>query len=223
MNSPRARATPAQQVWIVEDSPPFRRSLQRLLSNAKLFHVHGYANAEAALAVLQNPGEGGLPDVLLLDIGLPGLSGLDLIPKISEIAPSCRILILTVFEDEEKIARSISAGACGYLLKTATPRQIIEGIQEAAEGGSPMSPKVAQNVVKLLARLMKPAAPPVGISPREHQLLVLMAKGLTAKEISDQLGISIHTTDTHTRNLFAKLGVHNRASAVARALQDRLV
>jgi len=223
MSSPRAQATPAQQVWIVEDSPPFRRSLQRLLSNAKLFHVHAYANAEAALAVLQNPGEGGRPDVLLLDIGLPGLSGLDLIPEIAKFAPACRVLILTVFEDEEKIARSISAGACGYLLKTATPKQIIEGIQEAAGGGSPMSPKVAQNVVRLLARLMKPESPPVAVSPREHQLLVLMAKGLTAKEISDQLGISIHTTDTHTRNLFAKLGVHNRASAVARALQDRLV
>lgn len=221
--SSRARATPPQQVWIVEDSPPFRRSLQRLLTNTNLFQVHAYANAETALAALRNAGEGGRPDVLLLDIGLPGLSGLDLIPEITKFVPSCRVLILTVFEDEEKIARSISAGACGYLLKTATPRQIIEGIQEAAEGGSPMSPKVAQNVVRLLARLIKPESPPVAVSPREHQLLVLMAKGLTAKEISDQLGISIHTTDTHTRNLFTKLGVHNRASAVARALQDRLV
>ncbi|MDP1588673.1 MAG: response regulator transcription factor, partial [Prosthecobacter sp.] len=94
---------------------------------------------------------------------------------------------------------------------------------EASQGGSPMSPKVATSVVKMLAKLTKPAAQPVSLSPREHDLLKLLVEGLTAKEIADRLQVSIHTTSTHTRNLFTKLGVHSRAAAVARALKDRLV
>ncbi len=223
MPTTRARPAGLSQVWIVEDNPSFRRSMQRLLTDLKSLQVHAFASAEVALAALHQAAETAQPDVLLLDIGLPGMSGLEVIPEIAKTVPSCRVLILTVFEDEEKIAHAIRAGACGYLLKTATPAQIIEGIHEAARGGSPMSPKVAQNVIKLLARLTKPATSPVAMSPREQELLALMVKGLTAKEISDRLGIIIHTTDTHTRHLFAKLGVHNRASAVARAMRDRLI
>lgn len=223
MSATRPRIAGPSRVWIVEDNPSFRRSLQRLLASTKTLQAHAFASAEVVLAALQNAAGKEQPDVLLLDIGLPGRSGLEVIPEIAKLAPGCKVLILTVFEDEEKIAHSIKAGACGYLLKTATPAEIIEGIHEAFGGGSPMSPKVARNVVKLLARLIKPDTPAVTMSPREHELLTLMVEGLTAKEISDRLGISIHTTDSHTRHLFTKLGVHNRASAVARALKDRLV
>lgn len=164
-----------------------------------------------------------LPDVMLLDVGLPGRSGLEIIGDVHQLAPECRVVILTVFEDEAKISLAISAGASGYLLKTSPAQAVAEAIIEAAQGGSPMSPKVASSVVALLAKLTKPATQPMALSPREHDLLKLLVEGLTAKEIADRLGVSIHTTSTHTRNLFSKLGVHSRAAAVARALRDRLV
>lgn len=223
MSAALAQTAGPSLVWIVEDSPSFRRSLQRLLAGSKTLEAQAFASAEVVLAALRKADSAPRPDVLLLDIGLPGMSGLELIPEVFRLAPDCRVLILTVFHDEEKIAHSIKAGACGYLLKTAKPTEIIEAVHEACGGGSPMSPKVASNMVKLLARLIQPDAAAVGMSPREKQLLALMVEGLTAKEISDRLGISIHTTDSHTRHLFAKLGVRNRASAVARALKGRLV
>jgi two-component system nitrate/nitrite response regulator NarL len=142
---------------------------------------------------------------------------------VHRLALDCRIVILTVFEDEAKISTAISAGASGYLLKTSRAETVVESIHEAAQGGSPMSPKVAVSVVKLLAKLTKPAAQPVSLSPREHDLLKLLVEGLTAKEIADRMQVSIHTTSTHTRNLFTKLGVHSRAAAVARALKERWV
>jgi DNA-binding NarL/FixJ family response regulator len=218
------KTDPYIRVWIVEDHDLFRRSLQRLCTPA-----HGlapgtvFANAETMLTVLRSLGPTDMPEVLLLDVGLPGRSGLDIIGDVHRCAPHCRIVILTVFEDEEKISQAISAGACGYLLKTCRAETVAEAIVEAAQGGSPMSPKVAATVVQMLAKLTKPAGPPVSLSPRELELLALMVEGLTAKEIADQLNVSIHTTGTHTRNLFTKLGVHSRAAAVARALRERLV
>jgi DNA-binding NarL/FixJ family response regulator len=202
----------------------FRRTLQRLCAPDRgLAPAPAFANAETMLAALKLAPADKRPDVLLLDVGLPGRSGLEVIADVHRLAPECRIVILTVFEDESKISQAISTGACGYLLKTAGAETIVEGILEASQGGSPMSPKVASSVVKLLAQLTKPAAAPVALSPRERDLLTLMVEGLTAKEIADRLQVSIHTTSTHTRNLFTKLGVHSRAAAVARALRDRLV
>lgn len=212
------------ETWLVEDHDAFRRSLKRLCTPQRgLAPASAFANAESMLAALATTDS--KPQVLLLDVGLPGRSGLDVIADVHHHAPDCRIVILTVFEDEAKISQAISAGACGYLLKTATPDEIVEAVIEASHGGSPMSPHVASSVVKILARLTKPAssaAPPVTLSPREHDLLRLMIEGLTAKEIAARLEISIHTADTHTRNLFSKLGVHSRTAAVARAMREEL-
>jgi len=144
------------------------------------------------------------------------------IGDVVRLAPECRVVILTVFEDEKKISDAIRAGASGYLVKTARPEQIVEAIHEAARGGSPMSPMIAASVVKLLANLTK-AAKPVSLSPREREMLALIVEGLSAKEIATRLDVSIHTADTHTRNLFKKLEVRSRAAAVARALRDRLI
>lgn len=212
------------RVWIVEDHETFRRSLQRLCTPARgLAPAQAFANAETMLNVLNVAEPEERPDVMLLDVGLPGRSGLDCIADVHQVAPDCRIVILTVFEDEAKISQAISAGASGYLLKTSRAETVADAIVEASQGGSPMSPKVASSVVQLLARLTKPAAQPVALSPREQALLALLVEGLTAKEIADRLNVSIHTTGTHTKNLFTKLGVHSRAAAVARALRDRLV
>ncbi len=215
---------PLIRVWIVEDHDTFRRSLERLcVPERGLAPARGFANGEAMLTVLRNVAAAERPDVMLLDVGLPGRGGLELIADVHRVAADCRVVILTVFEDEGKISQAISAGACGYLLKTARAAEVVEAVLEAHQGGSPMSPKVAASVVKLLARLTQPAAVPVALSPREKELLALLVEGLTAKEIADRLGVSIHTTGTHTKNLFSKLGVHSRAAAVARALKERLV
>lgn len=215
---------PLIRTWIVEDHDTFRRSLQRLcVPERGLEPALAFANAETMLTALKSCPKSKLPDVLLLDVGLPGRSGLDIMAEVHQLANDCRIVILTVFEDEAKIGRAISAGASGYLLKTSRVEAVVEAIHEAAQGGSPMSPKVAASVVKLLAKLTQPASDPVSFSPREHALLLLLVEGLTAKEIADRLGVSVHTTGTHTKNLFSKLGVHSRAAAVARALKERLV
>ncbi len=211
------------RVWIIEDNETFRRSLERLCTASKgLKTVRGFANAEAMFADLQQVSASERPEVVLLDIGLPGRNGLDSIAEIINLAPACRVVVLTVFEDESKIIQAISVGACGYLLKSALPSEIVDAIYEASAGGAPMSPHVARSVVNHLAKLTKPG-PNVSLSPRERELLGLMVKGLTAKEIAGRLGVSIHTTDSHTRHLFSKLNVHNRSSAVARAIRDRLV
>lgn len=210
------------RVWFVEDHHAFRRSLERLCTPKRgLAPSRAFANAEAMLAALA--GSEDKPQVLLLDVGLPGRSGLEIIGDIHHHAPDCRVVILTVFEDEGKISQAISAGACGYLLKTSTPDEIAAAIVETFHGGSPMSPHVAVRVVNLLARLTRPAAPSISLSPRELELLRHMVDGLTAKEIAAQLDISIHTADTHTRNLYTKLGVRSRAAAVARAMREKLV
>ena len=214
---------PLIRTWIVEDHDTFRRSLERLCTPARgLAPAQAFANAEAMLHALRNAAPEQRPEVLLLDVGLPGRSGLEVIGDVRKLAPDCHIVILTVFEDEAKIGAAISAGASGYLLKTSRAETVAEAIIEASQGGSPMSPQVARSVVTLLARLTKPA-PPIALSPRERELLGHMVEGLTAKEIADRLNVSIHTTNTHTRNLFAKLEVHSRAAAVARALRDRMV
>ena len=210
-------------VWIVEDHEPLRRNLQRLCSPARQLACPAtFASAETMLKGLRAADNTVKPDVMLMDVGLPGRSGLDALPDVIALAPDCRVVILTVFEDEQKISESIRAGACGYLLKSAHPDDIVKAIHEAANGGSPMSPAIASSVVKLLAKMMKPSTP-VALSPRERELLTLIVDGLTAKEMADRLVVSVHTIDTHTRHLFRKLGVHNRAAAAARALRDRLV
>jgi len=210
-------------VWIVEDHDILRRNLQRLCASARRLDCpEAFANAEAMLRTLRAVPSNQLPQVMLMDVGLPGRSGLDVIGDVVRLAPECRVVILTVFEDEKKISDAIRAGASGYLVKTARPEQIVEAIHEAARGGSPMSPMIAASVVKLLANLTK-AAKPVSLSPREREMLALIVEGLSAKEIATRLDVSIHTADTHTRNLFKKLEVRSRAAAVARALRDRLI
>jgi DNA-binding NarL/FixJ family response regulator len=210
-------------VWIVEDHDILRKNLKRLCSPARnLDGTAAFSNAEAMLLALAGTSPAEQPQVLLMDVGLPGRSGLEAIDDVIKLAPDCRVVILTVFEDEKKISAAISAGASGYLLKTARPEQIVEAIHEAARGGSPMSPLIAASVVQLLAKLTKPTTP-VSLSPREHEMLALIVEGLTAKEMADRLDVSIHTIDTHTRHLFKKLDVRSRAAAVARALRERMV
>ena len=161
------------RVWIVEDHDLLRKTLVRLcVSASSLECKQNFSNAETMLATLQNSPQETLPEVLLLDVGLPGRSGLDIIGEVLALAPDCRIVILTVFEDEKKIGAAISAGACGYLVKTARPGDIVGAIHEAADGGSPMSPAVAARVVQLLAKLTKQTVM-ISLSPVSYTHLTL--------------------------------------------------
>lgn len=209
------------RVWLLEDHDAFRRNIMRLLSHAPdICAEQSFSSAEAMLAQLN--ADSAPPDILLLDLGLPGMSGLEVITEVLRLAPSCRIIVLTVFEDEEKISRALTSGACGYLLKTAGPDEITGAIRQAADGGTPMSPRVARSLIDILARLTQPAIH-VELSPREREMLKCLVDGLTNKEIAVRLDLSTHTVDSYARTLFTKLKVRSRAAAVARALKDRLV
>jgi len=207
-------------VWLVEDNHSFRHTIMRVLK-----HVDGiecaqhFSNSEEALEGLTH---GAVPDVILLDVELPGMNGIDAVQRMKSISPTTHVIMLTVFDDHDKIFKAICAGASGYLLKTSPMEKIIESVREAHAGGAPMTPRVARSVLDMFSRLRAPQQQSYGLTGREKEILELMAKGLLKKEIADQLGLSYHTVDTHLRNIYAKLHVNTRTAAVAKALRERL-
>jgi DNA-binding NarL/FixJ family response regulator len=206
-------------VWLVEDNHTFRHTVARVLGEVEGIEcTQHFANAEDALDALDG---GGVPDVLLLDVQLPGLNGIEAVQKIKSISPATRVVILTAFNDHEKVFKAICAGASGYLLKTSPMERIVESIYEALAGGAPMTPQVASSVLQMFARMGRPKQD-YGLTAREQQILQLMAEGLIKKEVADRLSLSYHTVDTHLRNIYTKLHVHSCAGAVAKALKERL-
>lgn len=207
-------------VWIVEDHAPFRRSLMAVLAaEGDLACPRAFASCEELLAVL---GPADHPDVLLLDVGLPGMSGLDGLRVVRERSPSTQVLILTSFEDDDKVFRAVCAGAGGYLLKTAAAADIVAAIREVLAGGSPMTPRIARRVLTMFTRFAPPRGDG-GLSERESEILHLLVDGRSKKEIAGRLELSIHTVDTYLRRIYGKLEVNSRSSAVAKALRDGLV
>lgn len=207
-------------IWIVEDHAPFRRILARALNTeADLCCAREYDSCEAAL---ENLTKESAPDVLLLDVGLPGMSGLEGIRLFRERCPEMLVVILTVFEDDEKIFQAICAGACGYLLKTATLDDIVQAIRDALQGGSPMNSRIARRVLEMFSKLA-PQQSNYGLSDREKEILSFMVSGHIKKEIADKLQLSIHTVDTYMRRIYEKLQVHTRTGAVAKAVKEGLV
>ncbi|HSJ03805.1 MAG: response regulator [Verrucomicrobium sp.] len=207
-------------VWIVEDHATFRRTLARVVqAEPDLTCVHDFDSCETALEGLTRFTP---PDVVLLDVGLPGMSGLEGISRIRALSPKTLVVILTVFEDDEKIFSAICAGAAGYLLKTSSADAIVTAIREALEGGSPMNPRIARRVLEMFSKLA-PRTRDYGLSTREKEILDLMVKGLIKKEIADRLTLSVHTVDTYLRRIYEKLEVNTRTGAVAKALKERIV
>lgn len=210
---------PAITIWLIEDNHTFRNTVARVLNtNEGMKCSQRFTNAEDALDALAG---GAVPDVILLDVELPGQNGITAVSAIKSVVPSTRVVMLTAFDDHDKIFRALCAGASGYLLKTSPVERIVEGIQEAVRGGAPFTPQVAQKVLQMFSRLEQPKAD-YGLTEREQKILELMAKGLIKKEIADQLDLSYHTVDTHLRNIYTKLHVHTRTGAVAKALNERL-
>jgi DNA-binding NarL/FixJ family response regulator len=181
--------------------------------------VGAYRTMEEALDRIKNEP----PDVVLCDIGLPGMSGIEDISILKERYPSLLLLMLTVYDDDERIFDALCAGACGYLLKRTSPARLIESLKEAVEGGAPMSPEVARRVVALFREIRPPGKADYQLTPHELRLLKLLVEGHNYKTAAAELGVSFHTIHFHMRNIYDKLQVHSKSEAVSKALRDRII
>ncbi len=180
---------------------------------------HVYASMEAALdGIGIKP-----PRVALVDIGLPGINGIDGVRILRERYPSIAPVLLTVYKDDDRIFNAVCAGACGYLLKKTPPARLLEAVREIAEGGAVMSPEIAIRVVELFRKTQTPEQFSKVLSPQELRLLKLLTEGHQNKTAAAELGISIHTVSFHLRSIYEKLHVHSRSEAVARALREGLI
>lgn len=204
------------QVAIVEDERSMRENLAAFIQGTPGFScVAACASAEEALRQLPLV----TPDVALVDINLPGMSGVDLARALSERCPRMQLIMLTVEADGQRVFDSLKAGATGYLVKHVAPEEILEAIREVHRGGAPMSSQVARMVVTALRPPPPPQAPETQLTARESEILRLLACGDRSKEIADKLGIATGTVNTHVRHVYEKLHVRSRAEAVARFLK----
>ncbi|HEY1174393.1 MAG TPA: response regulator transcription factor [Verrucomicrobiae bacterium] len=207
-------------VWLVEDHRTYGARLMQALNRLPNIHcTQRFTTSEDAVTHLRTDDP---PKVLLMDVGLPGMSGIDAIPALRSHAPESSIVILTVFEEEEKIFRAICAGAAGYLLKTSSPEEIAHALHTVASGGSPINPIIARRVLSMFSREHSPHHD-YGLSPREKEILDLLVKGKTIKEAAGMLGIGYYTADEYIRGVYEKLHVTSRAGAVAKAVKERIV
>jgi DNA-binding NarL/FixJ family response regulator len=207
-------------IWLIEDHRTYGERLARALNRLPhLACTHRFTACEDALEALRTHAP---PHVLLLDVGLPGMSGIDGIAPLRRAAPQTSIVILTVFEDDDKILQAICAGAIGYLLKTSSTDDIAAAIHSAAAGGSPINPWIARRMLALFAKVPAPPSD-YGLTPRELSILELLVQGLTIKEAASTLGIGYYTADEYIRSVYTKLHVRSRGSAIAKALKEGLV
>jgi DNA-binding NarL/FixJ family response regulator len=208
------------RVAIIEDKRSIREGLAVLINASPGYRcVRTFGSMEEGLRELGRE----LPDVLLLDIHLPGMSGSEGVRPLREKYPSLQVLMLTVYDEEEKIFESICNGACGYLLKKTPPAKLLEGIREAHEGGAPMSPEVARKVVHLFQQTGPPEKLDHDLTPQEVRLLGLLAEGYSYQAAADRLKISINTIRDYIRTIYEKLHVHSKAEAVRKALKSRII
>ena len=202
-------------VSIVEDNDKLRGTLARVLNRADGFRcVSQYPSAEDALKDLPNV----KPDVVLMDINLPGMNGVECVRQLKTLLPETQVMMLTVYEDTENIFNALAAGANGYMLKRTSTKELIEAIHEVKRGGSPMTMHIARKVVQSFQKAV-PAQPDNNLSEREQQVLDLLSQGLIYKEISDKLGIGYETVHTYIRRIYEKLQVRTRTEAVAKFLR----
>jgi DNA-binding NarL/FixJ family response regulator len=203
-------------VSIVEDDQRVRESLAVLINGAENVRcIATYGTGEAALADVAAKN----PDVVLMDINLPGMSGIECVRRLKVQWPKLQILMLTMYEDDEKVFQSLMAGASGYLVKRTTPAELLKAIEEVHSGASPMSGKIARTVVEYFRTLQKAAPQEQYLSKREEEILGLLVKGYRYKEIADALTISFETVRSHLKNIYDKLHVHSRTEAVVKYLR----
>jgi DNA-binding NarL/FixJ family response regulator len=208
---------PPIRVVIVEDEAWLRQNLSREINCAAgLRCVKSYRTAEQALQGIPND----RPDVVIMDINLPGMDGVECLRQLKSIFPRVQCLMLTVYEESEKIFNSLLAGASGYLLKRTSTPELLEAIQQVRKGGSPMSSSIARKVVAYFNQMGENKSDTAALSPREQQVLELLAKGAAYKDIATQLSLSIDTIRMNVKHVYAKLHVHSRGEAAAKYLQQ---
>jgi DNA-binding NarL/FixJ family response regulator len=200
----------------VEDNHQLRGTLARLLDGAEGFRcLSQYASAEDALAGLPKD----KPDVVLMDINLPGMNGVECVRRLKQIAPEIAAVMLTAYEDTENIFNALAAGATGYLLKRAPRAELLDAIREVRRGGSPMTTHIARKVVQSFQKQSRAAPTGEALSAREQEVLDHLSQGFLYKEIADKMGISYETVHTYIRRIYEKLQVRTRTEAVAKFLR----
>jgi len=205
---------------VIEDRREIREGLCALISGTPGYGCSGaFRSMEEALPRVAY----GAPDVILVDIGLPGMSGIDGIPLLRESCPEARILVLTVYDDDDRIFSALCAGACGYLLKKTPPARLLESLKEAVEGGGPMSPEVAHRVINLFRNFRPAEQTDHDLTPPEVRLLKLLAEGPNDKTAAAELNLSVNTISFHMKHIYEKLHVHSKSEAVAKALRSGIV
>lgn len=220
MNQSVKPAPATIKVAIVEDHQKFREALEFLLNNTPGYQCVGsFRSMEEALEKIRF----NLPDVALVDIGLPGMSGVEGVGLLKEQHPSVVLLMNTVYDDDERIFQALCAGASGYLLKKTPPARLIESLNEAIAGGAPMSPEVARRVLALFREIRPPDYEDYQLTPHELRLLKLLTEGHSYKTAASELGVSVKTVSFHLQKIYEKLQVHSKSEAVAKALRNRLV
>jgi DNA-binding NarL/FixJ family response regulator len=204
-------------ISIVEDNDQLRATLVRLLNREEGFQcLSDYGDAEAALAGLPKD----RPNVVLMDINLPGINGVECVRRLKQAMPEILAVMLTAYEDTENIFNALAAGAAGYLLKRAPRDELLAAIRDVAKGGSPMTPHIARLVVQSFQKAAPAAAPATeNLSTREQEVLDCLSKGFLYKEIAEKLGISYETVHTYIRRIYEKLQVRTRTEAVAKFLR----
>lgn len=204
------------KVAIVEDDEGIRSSLASLIRRAPALRLTSdFADAETALAEIpQCP-----PDVVLMDINLPGMKGVECVRQLKARVPAVQFLMLTVYEDSDSLFNSFKAGASGYLLKRTAPARLLEAIRDVYAGGSPMTPQLARRVVQFFSRPDGAGAEVSHLTPGEREFLDQLAKGYAYKEIADRMDISIDTVRSYVRTVYEKLHVHSRTEAVVKYLR----
>jgi DNA-binding NarL/FixJ family response regulator len=208
------------KVVIIEDQPKIREGLRALIDGTEGYRcVAGFGSMEEALPKIGYA----LPDVLLVDIGLPGMSGIEGIRRLKEKHPDIAVLMLTVYNDDLRIFDALCAGASGYLLKSTAPARLLESLQEVMDGGSPMSPEVARRVVSLFREVRPPERADYQLTPHEVRILKLLVEGHNYKTAAAEMGVSINTIRFHMRSIYGKLQVHSKSEAVSKALRNRII
>ncbi len=203
-------------VSIVEDNDQLRTTLARVISRAEGFRcISNYGSAEAALQGLPKD----RPEVVLMDINLPGMNGVECVRQLKQLLPDVQVVMLTVYEDTENIFNALAAGAAGYLLKRTKSVELLEAIREVHRGGSPMTTHIARKVTQSFQRAGPSAQPTENLSDREQEVLDCLSQGFLYKEIADKLGISYETVHTYIRRIYEKLQVRTRTEAVAKFLK----
>ena len=216
-----ADSTNEINVAVFEDNDQLRESLCQLIESSEDLHCAGiFADANH----IERKIERSHPDVVIMDIDLPGTNGIDAVNTIHEKFPGIRVLMQTVFDDNDKIFAAIRAGASGYILKKAAPAKIIEAIRETHNGGAPMTPSIAEKVLNMFrSQTQQTQAEKIDLSEREKEILSLLVKGRSYKMIAADCFISIDTVNSHIKNIYEKLHVHSKSEAVVKAINQKLI